>query len=426
MAPEMTVLGSLGMNGDVAAFRVPHDVTIAPGDGPLVGAGRHADGGVVLLGSVHPVGKLVVGGQVVKLAGELVVDAGPTLPAVEGDAGAAIVALDHPSRIVGVNPKVVVVAVGRGDPVESAPPVNGLPALVVKYPHRVRVLRVGEDVLVVPGTPLQVPVVADQLPGIASVVGAVQAAVLGLDGGPHPPRFGGGYGNPDASLEAARQAGVIGNLGPGVTPVHRLEDSAFRPAADEAPGCAPGLPDGGIEDAGVVGVQGQVRRAGVLAAKQDFLPGVSSVPGAKYAPLLVGAVGVSQGRHVHQVRVGGVYPHPGDVPGSGKAHVGPGLAAVSGPVHPVPIGHVPADAGLPHAGVNHVGVGWGDGDGAHRGGFEVTIGNVFPIGPAVSGLPYPAGARAEVEHHGVDRVAGDRHHPPAPGRTDAAPPHCAE
>ena len=314
----------------------------------------------------------------------------------------------------------------RGDPVEAASPVNGLPALVVKYPHRVRVLRVSEDVLVVPGTPLQVPVVADQPPGISPVVGTVQAAVLGLDGGPHPPWFGGGYSDADASLEAAGQAGVVGNLGPGVTPVHRLEDAAFRTAADEAPGCAPGLPDGGVEDAGVVGVQGQVHCPGVLAAEQDPLPGVPSVPGAVYAPLLVGAVGVSQGRHVHQVRVGGVYPYPSNVPRIGQAHVGPGPAAVSGPVHPVPVGHVPADAGLPHAGVNHVGVGTGDGDGAHRGGVEVTVGNILPIGTAVGGLPYPAGARAEVKHEGIDGVAGYRHHPSAPGWTDAAPPHCAE
>ena len=125
-------VGIIRMQGDVAAFGVPHHVAIAPGDGSLVSAGRHADGGVVLLGSVDPVGKTVVGGQVVELGGELVVDAGPGVPAVEADAGAAVVPLDHPQGVVGVDPEVVVVAVGRGDPAEVAPAVDGLPALVVE------------------------------------------------------------------------------------------------------------------------------------------------------------------------------------------------------------------------------------------------------------------------------------------------------
>ena len=141
---------------------------------------------------------------------------------------------------------------------------------------------------------------------------------------------------------------------------------------------------------------------------------------------LLGAVGVAQGRHVHQVRVGGMHPHPCNMPRVGQADVGPGLAAISRTVHPVAVGHVPADAGLPHAGVDDVGVGGRDGDGAHRGGVEVAVGNVLPVGAAVGGLPHSAGARSEVEDHGIDRVAGDRHHPAAPGRADAAPPHGAE
>ena len=419
-------VGIVRVQGDVAAFGVAHHVAVAPGYGSLVRAGRHADGGVVLLGAVHSVGKAVVRGQVVELGRELVVDAGPGLAAVEADAGPAVVALDHPQRVVGVDPEVVVVAVGRGDPAEVAPSVHGLPARVVEDPHRVRVLRIGEDVLVVPGPPLQIPVVADQLPGFAPIVRAVQSAVFGLNSGPHPPGLGGGNGDADASLEAAGQARLVGDFGPGVATVHGLEDAAALSAADEAPGRPPGLPDGGVQDARVVGVHGQVHGPGVLAAEQDTLPVGSAVFRAEHAPLVVGAVGVPQGCHVHQVGIGGMHPHPGDVPGVGQADVGPGLAAVGGTVHPVPVGHVPADAGFPHAGIDDVGVGGRDGDGAHRGGVEVPIGDVLPVGAAVGGLPHPPGARSEVEDHGIDRVAGDRHHPAAPGRADAAPTHRAQ
>ena len=121
-----------------------------------------------------------------------------------------------------------------------------------------------------------------------------------------------------------------------------------------------------------------------------------------------------------------MHPHPADVPGVGQAHVGPGLPAVGGPIHPIAVGHVAADARLAHAGVNDVGVGRGHGDGAHRGGIEVAVGNILPVGAAVVGLPHPAGAGAEIEDHGIYRVAGHCHHPSATGRADAAPPHGAE
>ena len=54
---------------------------------------------------------------------------------------------------------------------------------VVEYPGGVGVLRVGEDVLVVPGPALQITVVGDELPCVAVVVGPEYARLLGLDGG---------------------------------------------------------------------------------------------------------------------------------------------------------------------------------------------------------------------------------------------------
>ena len=74
----------------------------------------------------------------------------------------------------------MVVAVGRGHLIKGTPAVNGLPGEEVQDPDRVGVLRVGEDVAVVPGTALQLPFIGDALPGVAGVVGAVEAALLGL------------------------------------------------------------------------------------------------------------------------------------------------------------------------------------------------------------------------------------------------------
>src|SRR5262249_1671745 len=52
------------------------------------------------------------------------------------------------------------------------------------------------------------------------------------------------------------------------------------PAADELPGAAAGLPQGGEEDARVVGVEADVDGAGVGVLFEDLLPGLAAVGGA--------------------------------------------------------------------------------------------------------------------------------------------------
>jgi hypothetical protein len=54
-------------------------------------------------------------------------------------------------------------------------------------------------------------------------------------------------------------------------------------------------------------------------------------------------------------------------------------------------------------------------------GTKEPVRDVLPIRAGIAGLPHPARAGAEVEHRGVQRVAGDGHHPAPPIRSDAAP-----
>ena len=58
----------------------------------------------------------------------------------------------------------------RRDLLERLPSVYGFPQAVVQDPHGVGVHRIGEDVLVVPGSALEVPVVREQLPCFAVIV----------------------------------------------------------------------------------------------------------------------------------------------------------------------------------------------------------------------------------------------------------------
>ena len=116
----------------------------------------------------------------------------------------------------------------------------------------------------------------------------------------------------------------------------------------------------------------------------------------------------------------------GDVAGVAEAEVGPCLAAVDGAVDAVAVADVAADLGLAHAGVDHVGVGLGGGDGPDCGGVEEAVRDVFPVGAAVRGLPDATGAGAEVEDAGVGNVASYGDGAAAAMGTDETPFHSVE
>src|SRR5690606_2693195 len=199
------------------------------------------------------------------------------------------------------------------------------------------------EVHVVPGARDEVLVVADALPGGAVVVGAVQAALLGvLDQRPHAPGLGGGGGHADLAERALRQAGAAGDVLPGLAAVGGHPQAAVGAAARDLPEGAVGLPDRGVHDARV-GVQRQVDRAGLGALVEHLAPGLAAVDRLEDAALLVRPEGMPERRDVDDVRVLGVDAHLGDVAGVGQAHVPPGAPAVGGLVHAVAVRHVDAD-----------------------------------------------------------------------------------
>ena len=154
-----------------------------------------------------------------------------------------------------------------------------------------------------------------KLPGGPGVFGAVDAALLRLYGGPHAPRLRGRHGHADSPLDAGRQAGIVRYLRPGIAAISRLVQPAIGPTAVYGPEVAPDLPDGGVEDAGVGGVHGQVDGAGILALEQDLLPRFPSVGRAEDTALLVRPEGVPQGRDIDYVGIIGVYPDAAYVTG---------------------------------------------------------------------------------------------------------------
>ncbi len=102
------------------AFATAHGPPVALGNPIGSCAAGDADGGVVLLSAVDVIGKVVIRNHAIELCGCLVLR-GPALAAVQAHIGAAIVALHHAAAVIGRNPEVMIVAVGRFDGCVRAP-----------------------------------------------------------------------------------------------------------------------------------------------------------------------------------------------------------------------------------------------------------------------------------------------------------------
>src|SRR5690348_13519289 len=118
-------VGVVGIGNDKAGFAAADFVPIGLVDGALVTAAGDGDGGIVLLGAVHAVRNDVVGGHVVELRGGLIALRSPGLAAVVRNRGAAVVGINHPVGMRGVDPEAVIVSVGRTNDIESVAAVGG-------------------------------------------------------------------------------------------------------------------------------------------------------------------------------------------------------------------------------------------------------------------------------------------------------------
>src|SRR5207244_4416083 len=130
------------------------------------------------------------------------------------------------------------------------------------HPDDVGVGRVDGQRRVVPGALAQVTAGVDQLPRVAAVVGAEQAALLGLDQGVDDAAVGGGDGDADLAPELLLGQAFGGKLLPGVAAVARDEQAAGGVAALHLPGPADGVPQAGEQDVRVGRVEADVGGAG--------------------------------------------------------------------------------------------------------------------------------------------------------------------
>ena len=119
-------------------------------------------------------------------------------------------------------------------------------------------------------------------------------------------------------------------------------------------GAWPRLPEHGVHDVGVRGIEGDVDAAGVLVLVEHLLEGLAAVGGAEEAALRVGAVRMAQHRDEQAVRVARIDDDLRNLLAVAQAQVRPGLAGVGGLVDAVAGGEVGALQPLAAADVDDV------------------------------------------------------------------------
>src|SRR5690348_3338740 len=171
----------------------------------ILAAARRSRWTAILLRSVHPVWKLIVGYDVIKLPSRLVEPGTPRLAAVVRHNGALVAAQDHTLRIVLINPQLVIigarrVALEHAEALSSIHrPVNGS----VRHVDYVRILWINGNFVEVPASAPNAMVLGNLLPVLSAVIRAVQPAFFGVHDEKNPLRIGGRKGNshpPEASF----------------------------------------------------------------------------------------------------------------------------------------------------------------------------------------------------------------------------------
>src|ERR1700682_4797163 len=143
--------------------------------------------------------------------------------------------------------------------------------------------------------------------------------------------------------------------------------AAARGAALHDPWLAFGLPQRCEQNIGIAGIEGDVdaTRFGVFV--EDLLPGFATIASAENSALVIIAEGMAERGHEGNVWIFGMDDQAADRVRVLQADKVPSLAGVDRFVNAVATDDVAADASLARAHVNHVGIRFGNSNGADGG-----------------------------------------------------------
>ena len=237
---------------------------------------------------------------------------------------------------------------------------------------------------------------------LSIAVGGRYPGLVGvLDLGVEDPGVLGIDGQADAPDDAVRQP--VRELAPGLAAVGRLVDAGARPADAPGPGPAEAVVGGRVEGFRVGGVHDQVDGADGPAVDddvEDLDPGLPGIGGLEYASLGILGIEMAQGRDVDGPGIGRMDDDAPDMVGFPEAHVRPGLPGVGRPVDAVsPVGRAGV-VGFTRPQPEDVGVRRGHGDIADREDLLALEERLEGLA-VVLGLPQAAGGRGRVERVGL-------------------------
>jgi hypothetical protein len=199
-------VGIFGIHGDKTALAGAGIGAVAERDRTPLGGARCRDRGVVLLRGIDAIGVLIVDVDAIELRRRLVVDRRPGLAAIDADAGAAVVTLDHPFGVGRIYPEIMIVAVRRLDFGRASAAVGRFPQRKVGDIDRLGMTGIGEDMRVVPGPMHQIAMRGNQRPAVAVILRSVEPGLLRfrLHERPNAARARRRYGNAELAEGARR------------------------------------------------------------------------------------------------------------------------------------------------------------------------------------------------------------------------------
>src|ERR1039457_5424441 len=173
-------IGMQRIGRHVAVFFYAHRGPVAKGDFAEVAAAGGADRAAFLLSAIDPVGKLVVGDDVIELRRRLVVPGAPGLAAIHADGRALVYGEGDDVGAFGIDPDgVVVVAAGRAlDGRKVLASVGGSVGRSVGHIDHIFLSRIDAHAGKVVAASNNAFFGIHELPAFAGIVGTINAAVL--------------------------------------------------------------------------------------------------------------------------------------------------------------------------------------------------------------------------------------------------------
>src|SRR5580704_1889016 len=133
-----------------------------------------------------------------------------------------------------IDPQPVIISMRRAYETEAVAAIGRAINGGVQHVNRIHIFGIGENVMEIPGALRITVITGEELPGIASVIAAIDAAFFRLDDGVNAIAVGARNGHADAAEDAGRKAVTFKTL-PSSAIVDGLIETAARAAADGGP-----------------------------------------------------------------------------------------------------------------------------------------------------------------------------------------------